>query len=248
MHKLIQQLIRLYLAPGTDPEQLAPRIAGESGATVDLAAPDGSVRALMIPFRKMREAQERHWSLLCEVANALQAELDLEAPAVSVSGSDGYGLWLSLATPIPLALAQEFVALLRLTYFPDVKVKPDDAATEVALPPCLNAQTGKWAAFIHPGMGASFADEAGLEMAPPLGGQLAFLEGLHSSDAAQFDAALARLRQKQGGAPLPAPTAAVIGATAARGLLLRDASLEDIVAFLHAKNIEPTFRHLVPRG
>jgi hypothetical protein len=29
-------------------------------------------------------------------------------------------------------------------------------------------------------------------------------------------------------------------------LLLRDATLEDIVRHLHAKNIEPTFRHLLP--
>jgi len=28
-------------------------------------------------------------------------------------------------------------------------------------------------------------------------------------------------------------------------LLLKDATLEDIVRHLHAKNIEPTFRHLV---
>lgn len=32
---------------------------------------------------------------------------------------------------------------------------------------------------------------------------------------------------------------------AASGLLLKDASLEDIIEFLHCKNIEPTFRHLL---
>jgi hypothetical protein len=30
------------------------------------------------------------------------------------------------------------------------------------------------------------------------------------------------------------------------GLLLKDATLEDIVRFLHSKNIEPTFRHILP--
>lgn len=251
MHKLILELLRLYLAPGVKPEQLAPRIAGQAVDAIDLAADDGAVRAIVIPFRKMRAAEDRHWTLLCEVANALQAELDLPAPAVSVSGSDGYGLWLSLADPVPAALAQEFVALLHATYFADVNMAPGDHATVVALPPCLNRETGKWSAFIHPGMGASFADESGLEMAPPLGGQVAFLEGLHSIDAAQFDAALTLLRQRQpASGPAPARTA---DAGAARrgnpGLLLQDATLEDIVAFLHAKNIEPTFRHLIgPTG
>jgi hypothetical protein len=36
-----------------------------------------------------------------------------------------------------------------------------------------------------------------------------------------------------------------VRATPQDGLLLKDATLEDIVQFLHAKNIEPTFRHLI---
>ncbi|WP_409032981.1 hypothetical protein [Janthinobacterium sp. CG_23.3] len=32
----------------------------------------------------------------------------------------------------------------------------------------------------------------------------------------------------------------------ADGLLLEDATLEDIVKLLHPKGIEPTFRHLIP--
>lgn len=243
MHKLIQELIRLYLTPGTAPAGLAARIAGQSADAIELAGPDGLVRAIVIPFRKMRTGDEAaHWTLLCDVANALQAELDLPAPAVSVSGTDGYGLWLSLATPVAPALAQEFVSLLRLAYFPDVKVASDAASTLVALPPYLNPASGKWAAFIHPGMGASFADESGLEMAPPLNGQVAFLEGLQSIDTAQFDDALALLRGKYAVAP---PERVRAAPAAQAGLLLKDATLEDIVAFLHAKKIEPTFRHLI---
>jgi hypothetical protein len=241
MHKLIQELLRLYLMPGTATDQLAQ--------PVDLAALDGSVRAIVIPFRKMRTGDEAaHWTLLCDVANALQTELDFPAPAVSVSGSDGYGLWLSLATPVPAAVAQEFLALLRTAYYSDVKVMAEPAPTVMALPPSLNAETGKWAAFIHPGMGASFADESGLEMAPPLAGQAAFLEGLQSIDAAQFADALALLRQKHGVVPVPAVRSAPPAANVQTGLLLKDATLEDIIAFLHAKHIEPTFRHLLNRN
>lgn len=244
MHKLILELLRLYLAPGTAAETLAPRIAGEASGPVDLAA-DGMVRAIVIPFRKMGGVDDaRHWTLLCDVANILQTELDLPVPAVSVSGSDGYGLWLSLAAPVPVAIAQEFAALLRTAYFPDAKARPEDTSTLAALPPCFNPDTGKWAAFIHPGMGASFADESGLEMAPPLSGQVQFLEGLRSIDGAQFDEVMALLRQKHSGVPVAAVPP--VPATPA-GLLLKDATLEDIIAFLHAKHIEPTFRHLLRR-
>jgi NADPH-dependent ferric siderophore reductase len=97
------------------------------------------------------------------------------------------------------------------------------------LPPQLNQASGKWAAFIHPGMGASFAGDEGLEMPPPEAGQVALLEGLESATPAQFAHALARLRPQ---------------GRAAEGLLLRDATLEDIVKHLHSKNIEPTFRFL----
>jgi hypothetical protein len=221
MQKLIRELIRLYLLPGAVPDGLEARFAGQAADAIELAGAGGLVRAIVIPFRKMRTGDEAaHWTLLCEVANALQAELAV--------------------------LAQEFAGLLRAAYFPDVKSMAEPAPTLVALPPCLNMETGKWAAFIHPGMGASFADESGLEMAPPLSGQVAFLEGLQSIDAAQFDAALALLRQKYGAAPAAPVRAAASGAPA--GLLLKDATLDDIVAFLHAKNIEPTFRHLISRN
>ncbi|MDQ2821999.1 MAG: hypothetical protein M3Y65_16665 [Pseudomonadota bacterium] len=247
MHKLILELIRLYLAPDTAPDRLAPRISGHDSSAIDLADADGNVRAIHLPFRKIRNGDEaQHWTLLCEVANALQTGMDFPAPAVSVSGSDGYGLWLSLVTPIPAALAQEFVALLKLAYFPDVKMAVEPPTTQVLLPPCVHPQTGKWAAFIHPGMGASFADDSGLEMAPPLSGQVGFLESLQSIDDDQFAQALALLRSKHGGAvaPLLAVSAAA-PVTAPAGLLLRDATVEDIVAFLHAKNIEPTLRYLI---
>ena len=245
MHKLITELIRLFLTPDAAREPLALRIGGQDSSAIDLADAAGNVRAIHLPFRKMRSGDEaQHWTLLCEVANALQTELEFPAPAVSVSGSDGYGLWLSLATPVAPALAQEFVALLKLECFPDVKTATEPATTLVLLPPCLNRDTGKWAAFIHPGMGASFADDSGLEMAPPLSGQVGFLESLQSIDDDQFAQALALLRSKHGAvAAAPAPMQHAMPSAA--GLLLKDATLEEIVAHLHARNIEPTFRYLI---
>lgn len=247
MHKLILELIRLYLTPDAAREPLALRVAGQDSSAIDLADAAGNVRAIHLPFRKIRNGDKaQHWTLLCEVANALQNAFEFPAPAVSVSGSDGYGLWLSLATPVPAALAEEFVALLKLAYFPDVKMTAEPATKLVLLPPCLNLDTGKWAAFIHPGMGASFADDSGLEMAPPLSGQVGFLEGLQSIDDHQFGQALALLRGKHGAAAPPSPPAGVPApGPVPAGLLLKDATVEDIVAFLHAKNIEPTLRYRI---
>jgi hypothetical protein len=247
MQKLISELTRLYLPAGTlSPEVLAQHMLGQTTLAIDLTTDEGMTRAMVIAFHKMGDSEEaQHWSRLCAVAKVLQAQLGFPAPAVSISGANGYGLWLSLAAPAPAAQAQKFLELLRQAYFPDMDLRPDAVSAPVELPPCLNQSTGKWAAFIHPGMGASFADESGLEMAPPFAGQAAFLEGLQSISEAQFLHALDMLQQSHGAAPIVSVPALERTVTA-DGLLLRDATLEDIVRFLHSKNIEPTFRHLLP--
>jgi hypothetical protein len=214
---------------------MVPTVPGR----VSLVGADGQTRALVIPFKKMHGGDNaQHWSLLCTVANALQTRLELPAPAVSISGIDGYGLWLSLATPVPVALAQQFLGLLGQAYFPDLVLAPEAASAPVELPPCQNPASGLWAAFIHPDLGASFADESGLEMAPPAAGQAALLDGLHSISHQQFVHALSLLQPAH--AALPAPSAAT-----PPGLLLKDATLEDIIKHLHSKDIEPTFRHVI---
>jgi hypothetical protein len=248
MEQLISELARLYLPRGTAPDVLAQRLLGQATGSINLLTSDGLARAMVIPFRKTGDSGEgQHWSRLCEVANALQAQLGLPAPAVSISGADGYGLWLSLESAVPAAQAQEFLELLHRAYIPDLELAPDAASTPAELPPCLDERTGKWAAFIHPGMGSSFAEESGLEMAPPFAGQAALLEALQSISGSQFTHVLNTLQQSHGAAPgagMPSAKPAV----AADGLLLEDATLEDIVRHLHSKNIEPTFRHLMPSG
>jgi hypothetical protein len=282
MEKLIAELTRLYLAPETvTREVLAAHIAGKTTLAIKLTTADGLTRALAIPFRKVfGDGESGHWDRLCVVANALQAELGLPAPAVSIDGASAYRLWLSLETPVPAAEAQDFLELLRQSYFPQTEVAPDAATAPVYLPPCLNPRSGKWAAFIHPGMGASFAEESGLEMAPPLAGQVGFLESLDSIDEIQFREALRKLEQRRAPAPAPAqaPASAEPASSAAAdalaaepdnppapprqarstqaktssaapadGLLLKDATLEDIARHLQERNIEPTFRFLTPR-
>lgn len=247
MDKLIAQLTRLYLMP--DPatqEELARHYQGAGTLSLPLASADDLTRAIVIDFPRRRAAGlEQHWLDLCAVANLLQESFGFPAPAVSITGTSGFLLWLSLAEPVPVGDARRFLAMLRDAHFPEFELPALDS---VAPPPCLHPESGKWAAFIHPGMGASFAEEAGLELAPPAAAQLAFLEGLVSIGKAQFFDALVAMKQAGAQAPAPAQAAAAVPAVeaAAEGLLLKDATLEDIVRRLHAMGIEPTFRHLLP--
>jgi hypothetical protein len=265
MLKLIAQLRRLYLTGDQryDDASLERHLRGEHTLSVDLADADGMARAFVIEFRKLPD--DGHWSQLCETANALQTELGLPAPAVSVSGGDSYGLWLSLETPVPATRLRELKALLHQAYFAQQETDLDKTAVE--LPPSLHQASGLWAAFINPGMGASFADDLGLDMQPPVVAQTSFLEGLRSITAKElahaFDVLGARPGAGDGagtGAGAgPASASASIsamtstptrtaasnkaGATPA-GLLLEDATIEDIVRHLQERNIEPTLRFL----
>lgn len=243
MEKLIVELMRLYLmAPDATRTDIEAHLRGQH--TLAIKPENGMTRAIVLAFDQQERGGDAHWTALCELASSLQVRFGFPAPAVSVSGADGYRLWLSLAAPLPLAEAQQFIdGLLSLGLAPG----PANAADPVPLPPCLDARSDRWAAFINPGMGASFIDEHGLEVAPPFAAQAAFLEGLDSIGLDQFRQALRDL------VPEPAKAAAVpslapqeVHAAPADGLLLRDATLEDIVRHLHAKNIEPTFRHLTP--
>jgi len=242
MERLISELMRLYLLPDSPATQaLVQRAPDEPCDPVGLASSDGLLRAIALPFRKAAGEDARHWARLCTVANGLQADFGFPAPAVSVASAGGYVLWLSLEAPVSMAEARRVVAGLDRLW-PDTLPSPDTVGMPVELPPCLNGATGHWAAFIHPGMGASFADESGLDMAPPAAGQVAFLEGLQGITADQFRAAFDRFAP-----PAPAPVAARAGDGVPDGLLLRDATLDDIVRVLHARGIEPTFRFIVPR-
>lgn len=209
-----------------------------------LAAADGGTRSIALAFRKLPgDGEAGHWERLCSLANTLQTELGLPAPAVSISGAGSYGLWLSLEKPAAPVLAEEFTELLYRAYCPEQAGASANAAPE--LPPRMNQVSGKWSAFIHPGMGASFAGDEGLEVQPPEGGQVALLEDLESIGSVQFAQALDQLRKAAlGSVPQTAVTAPTLARVAPEGLLLKDATLEEIVNYLHSKNIEPTFRFL----
>ncbi|HJU99745.1 MAG TPA: hypothetical protein VJ752_04270 [Burkholderiaceae bacterium] len=261
MQKLISELTRLYLPAGASADDtLARRMAGHPAPAPALVTGDGRTRAIVLHFHPAPgAAAEQPWTDLCAVANALQTALGLPAPAVSISGT-GYDLWLSLDEPVPLPLAATFRALLRAAYAPETDQPPGADMAPPVLPPCALPGGERWAAFIHPELGASFAGDPALELAPPPAGQAALLEGLHSISAAQFEHALRQLGHTPHGAPENTPASPRDSGCAPAqphdraappatppGLLLQDATLDDIVRWLHARNIEPTFRHLLPK-
>lgn len=258
MEKLLAELRRLYLRSGAaSPDALASHVRGETTLSASLTDASGQTSALLIEFHPQEgDEHAAHWTRLCDVANALQSELNLPAPGVSISGAQGYGLWMAFDPAVPSVQAQRFAALLRQAYFPAIDLAPASVAAPVEVPPFLHRASGLWAAFIHPGMGASFADEAGLDMMPPLAGQAAFLETLKTISATQFAHALDKLQHSHGDAVASARSIASVSAPSVdpaslqtpvtpASLLLKDATLEDIVRHLHALQIEPTFRHLI---
>lgn len=117
------------------------------------------------------------------------------------------GLWLSLAVAVPDDEARRFAELLCDRYCPGMALAPGVVETQVALQPGLQGASGKWAAFIYPGVGASFADDPGPAIPPPLAGQVGFLEGLESIGKGDFRQALAGLEPAFAAPQLTSPAA-----------------------------------------
>ncbi|HET7776072.1 MAG TPA: hypothetical protein VFK74_06870 [Azospira sp.] len=225
--RLIDQLQRLYCLPQQSGHVLPPGAAitaparrlaaanlergpaGEAAIALHLTTPEGSARALVIEF-----ARSAHWPQAAALYQALTEELELPAPAVAVGGPAGYQLWLSLDKPQPLAAVQAFLQALVRKYLADVpaaarRCYPDDSGEGndcPQLPPARLANEG-WSAFIDPTMGAMFADETWLPMAPNADKQADMLAALHSIKTTDFQRALARLQAESAAAMAAEPPA-----------------------------------------
>lgn len=227
MEKLFSELERLYFLPGQQGctvdmdgggklvhsaerllaiETLSQCFAGEASFALSLISPDGMVRVMALDF-----ARAADWGRAASLYQALQNELDLPAPAVSVSGQKGYRLWFSLAEPVPVALAKDFLIELGRKYLaeipaadlgrhPDGNGKSSVEAAAIMLAPARHPATGKWSAFIDPGLVGMFIDEQWLEMAPNMDRQAEMLAGLKCTEASAIERALVIL-QKQAEPP-----------------------------------------------
>ncbi|MFL6630068.1 MAG: hypothetical protein ACJ8G1_26775, partial [Vitreoscilla sp.] len=196
MDHLDTELDRLFaIAPGASPLSLA-----------DAA---GRTRALMLEV-----VQPTGWDALAPLWQGVQAELDLPAPAIAVSGTDGLQLWFSLESAVEPAQGHAFLDALRARFLPDVpparvRLLPDPAQPGrlPAMVPALQVNCTDWSAWVAPELAVMFTDTPWLDIEPVDDGQAALLRPLRSIKAAEFEAALAHVREpaSRGGAPAGVP-------------------------------------------
>ena len=196
MKRLIEELQRLFLWPGQEVPGLAPCLAGRGTARLEQVDEAGRVRLLVLEFSRGGD-----WEAAARLYGALQQELELPPPALAVSARAGFQLWFSLAVPVPVAEARRFLEGLRCRYLADLV--PDrlrdfagqQGAAPLELVPACDPSSGKWSAFIDPGLGAMFAAEAGLDMAPGLEQQADLLKAFTPVPLADFRRVLDGLAQ-----------------------------------------------------
>jgi len=197
MDHLDTELDRLFaVAPGASPMTLA-----------DAA---GRTRALVLEV-----AQPTGWDALAPLWQGVQSELDLPAPAIAVSGTDGLQLWFSLESLVDPAQGHAFLDALRARFLPDVpparvRLLPDPAqpGRTPAMVPALQVNCTDWSAWVAPELAVMFTDTPWLDIEPVDDGQAALLRPLRSIKPAEFDAALARLREPASRAPMATPAPA----------------------------------------
>ncbi len=147
------------------------------------------------------------WSVLSPVWRGVQEDLGLPAPAIAVNGVDAIELRFSLATPVPMAVAADFLERLCARYMNDVRparrrlwpaAEPGLFAQPASVPG-LQAETGLWAAFVAPDLAAIFGDDPSLDMAPGDDAQAELLMRLRPITRTEFELAFSQLN------PEPAP-------------------------------------------
>ena len=198
------------VAVALSPAIVERALAGNGEVALQLAggAGEDGVRVLAVEFNCAERS--RDWPHVAAFLQALHDDLELPAPALAVRAHAGYAVWISLAQPCALADAVAFLNALRDRYLAElpprsVTLRPgsgaDGAATSwLPLLPARHAASGHWSAFIDPGLGALFADEPWLEMAPNMGQQADILATLKSVDAAALEHAVDALAASPGSA------------------------------------------------
>lgn len=160
----------------------------------------GQVRAMVVDV-----AQPAGWDAVAALCQGIQDELDLPTPAIAVSGGAGFQVWLSLAEPVSVLHAQAFLTALCQRFLSTVPARhvqclpvaePSAAlpARHASLVPALQGATGRWSAFVAPGLASMFADEPWLDVQPGIDAQAQLLCRLESISVADF----ARVKKELG--------------------------------------------------
>lgn len=202
MNKLIGELQRLFFWPDQKLPNLAETLAGRAQQALTLENEAGQVRLVVLEFLRAGD-----WEAVAALYQALETELELPLPPLAVSGRGAYQLWFSLAAPVAPADARDFLQGLRrryLTELPQARLgffPGPEEGRQLLLAPAFDPESGKWSAFIDPAMGAMFADEPGLDMAPGLERQADLLAGFAPMPLADLQRVLAKWRAGEGEAP-----------------------------------------------
>ena len=207
MNRLQAEQRRLYLV-------LDPASEGEG-----LFDTQGRVRAMVVDV-----AQQAGWDAVAALCHGIQNELDWPTPAIAVSGGAGFQVWLSLAEPVPVAEAQRFLAALCQRFLSHVPARhvhyqpmTEHPARHASLVPALQGATGRWSAFVAPGLASMFAEEPWLDVPPGIDAQAQLLCRLESISVADY----ARAKQELGVHDAPTCGDAEPALDAAHGMNLR---------------------------
>ena len=224
--RLVAELRRLYVRSHTAEADPLPH-ALASGETLRLSplTADGRVAWMVVGVEG-----EGAWEAVAALYEGVLDDLALPSPAMAVSGAAGYRLWFPLAEPIPVAQAEAFLLGLADRYLATLPparrvLCPLGEVRDVPLVPAPHPVTGKWSAFIDPGLGGMLADEPWLDMAPNPEKQADILAGFELIKPAAFAQALDRLGPPREasppmpGASLPQPVAGDTADEARRFLL-----------------------------
>lgn len=164
---LLYQLHRLFL--------------NADGGVCDTA---GQTRVLALDLPRGED-----WQAGAALLAALRDDFALPTPVVSIGARGGYRLWFALAEPVLLGVGRDWLAALVRRYLADLPaVGLWPASVDDTLPPvpACDPASGRWSAFIDPSLGSMFAEEPGLEMAPPESRQAELLAGFACIEAADF--------------------------------------------------------------
>lgn len=176
MSKLQAEQCRLYL------------VAEPATQATSLIDAQGQTRALGVEL-----AHQAGWDAVAALCHGIQNELALPTPALAVSGGAGFQVWLSLVAPVPVAEAHGFLAAVCQRFLSQVPARHVQIHPRMApvghapLVPALQEKTGRWSAFVAPGLACMFADEPWLDVPPGDDAQAQLLCRLESISAADFD-------------------------------------------------------------
>ena len=167
-------------------------------------------------------ARPADWTLLRNVWQGVQADLELPAPAIAVDGAESYQLWFSLVQPVSTVQAQDFLEQLRVRYLPEVATSRihllpsadpshPDAVRSAPAVPAQQETTGNWSAFVSPDLPAVFGEDPWLDTAPGLDQQADLLSRQKSISADTWKHALQCLHPAQPITAAPPTTPASAG-------------------------------------